>query len=230
MNPRPIDQLRDRLRRSGLSKRYVKRVTAELADHFDCGHERYLEEGLSPQEAEQRAAADLGEHDALCEEILRSHAARPFIQRHPAVSFLVLPVPMLLSAVVMCAVVGVGAFLFVTRVFDVEHTNPTFRLVVLRTFYTSAYVLTPVLALGFCHLAARHRCSPWLALFACLLLCILGGLVKIDLVLCPASGSIKFFRRMGPDYWRLGIPLAVFPAYALLRFLVSRGHRVLARG
>ncbi len=226
MNPRSLDGLRDRLRQEGLSARYLKRLTAELMDHFVTVREQYVREGHSTAEAERLAEQRLGDEDTLYEEIVRCKELQPFVRRHPTVSFVLGPVPILIGAIALFGLLGTGLFLAATRWLDIEYTNPTFRLLVLRSFYAFAYTLTPLLALGFCQLAARHRCSALLALLACLTLCVLGGLVKIDLVLCPASGSIKFFQRVGLDLARFGVPLIVFAGHTAARLLIARRARL----
>ena len=91
----------------------------------------------------------------------------------------------------------------------------------INVFYGLANLVTPLAALAFCRLAARHRVPLILPLVACATLSLAGGFLKLDLVQCLASGSVKYFQRYGLDTARMLFPLAVFVVHSMLRLTAA---------
>jgi len=180
-----------------------------------------VSDGVPHAEAQDRAAVELGDEDELFRQIVTRHPP-PFVCRHPALSFTLGPISALALSVGVFIGVGACLFLTATRVFGVPQTEPTFRWLVLSTFDAFALALTPVLAILFCRTASRHGLSLKFVVAACAILMVAGGFVLTDLVLCPASGSLKYFQRIGLNTPRIALVAAVFAAYAVRRYLRRR--------
>jgi hypothetical protein len=234
LEPTFLDDLRWRLRRHGVSRRYVNRVVDELAEHFDLLVAEHLEHGSRDEEAAQLAQRQLAaDPDALFD---ASCAAAPAASSDwPGGTLLsrilVLPLPLALVTALFCKYAGIFLYILVCRGFGVDYMSPSFVNVVSATFKTCAYGLTPLLALAFCCLAERSRRGVLLALASCLLLSVAGGMLKLDLVQCTASRHVAYFQRYGLDATRLSLPLIIFAAHTVRRLLIpsSFSHPVIGR-
>ena len=234
MEPTFLDDLRWRLRRHGVSRRYVNRVVDELAEHFDLLVAEHLEHGSRDEEAAQLAQRQLAaDPDALFDALVRgrSRGIVGLARRHPLITFLVLPLPLALVTALFCKYAGIFLYILVCRGFGVDYMNASFVNVVSATFKACAYGLTPLLALVFCCLAERSRRGVLLALASCLLLSVAGGMLKLDLVQCTASRHVAYFQRYGLDATRLSLPLIIFAAHTVRRLLIpsSFSHPVIGR-
>ena len=225
MKPQLVDQLCRRLRRHGLSLRYVARVRAELTDHFHCAFDECLSKGINESAAVQQAQARLGDADELFEAIIARREHDSFVHRHPLITFALLPVPIAMVLAYALAFVGRLTYVYVQRRFGIHYMDSTFVAVVGHAFYLAAYGLTPAVALYFCRLAMLYRCPIAFAFISCLTLALAGGILKLDLVQCLLSGSVKYFQRYGWDAVRLSLPLAVFALHTSLR-LAWQGRRM----
>ena len=225
MKPQLVEQLCRRLRRHGLSLRYVARVRAELTDHFYCAFDDCLSSGLAESIAVERAQTRLGDADELFEAIVSRREHDSFVRRHSFATFALLPVP--IAAILAYALAFVGRFTyhFVLARFQINYLDSTVYAVVDQSFKLAAYGLTPLIALYFCRLAMMYRCPVSFAFISCLTLALGGGVLKLDLVQCLLSGSVKYFQRYGWDAVRLSLPLAVFAVHTSLR-LARQGRRM----
>jgi hypothetical protein len=116
-----LDQLRGELARRGLPRAYIERLVSELVDHYtDLLEERSTSMGaarkLQPaadagisHDAERR----LGEPTQLAIFAAEQYHARSFWGRHPWLTYLVMPLPLLIVSAVAfsSALVGVGYLL-----------------------------------------------------------------------------------------------------------------------
>jgi hypothetical protein len=121
------EELRSELRRGGLPPAYIERLVAELDDHFNdlleerstsMGAARKLQfepENLEQQDLEQR----LGEPAQLALFAAEQYHARSFWGRHPLVTYLLGPLPLLVACFVAYAV----AFWAVTWVISLVGTH-----------------------------------------------------------------------------------------------------------
>ena len=225
MKPQLVEHLCRRLRRHGLSLRYVSRVRVELSDHFYCAFDECINAGMSDPDAARTAQSRLGDADELFEAIVARRERDSFVRCHPFITFALMPVPIALTIGILIALIGRGMYRFVLDRYDIHYLDSTFVAVVDHLFYLAAYGVTPLVALYFCRLAWMYRCPISFALVSCLTLCLAGGMLKLDLVQCLLSGSVKYFQRYGWDTARLSLPLAVFVVHTAVRF-ARQGRRM----
>ncbi len=87
MQPQQLNSLGERLLRSGIAPRHVRRYLRELRDHYDDAVQGELQKGANRAAAEEVAANRLGEPERL----LQSALARPELQstvaRYPRLVF-----------------------------------------------------------------------------------------------------------------------------------------------
>jgi len=225
VKPQLVEQLCRRLRRHGLPLRYVARVRAELTDHFYCAFDDCVSGGVAESAAIEEAQSRLGDADDLFEAIVSRREHDSFVHRHPFVTFALFPVPVAVVLAYAIALAGRLTYVYVQRRFNIHYLDSTFVAVVGHSFYLAAYGVTSVVALYFCRLAMLYRCPISFAFISCLTLALAGGALKLDLVQCLLSGSVKYFQRYGWDAARLSLPLAVFAIHTSLRFLLH-GRRM----
>ena len=175
--------------------RYVARVRAELTDHFLCAFDDCLSSGIAEHAAVEHAQHRLGSADELFEAIVSRREHDSFVHRHPFVTFALLPVP--LAIVLACTIAFVGRFTYhyVLERFQLNYLDSTVYAVVDQSFKVAVYGLTPAIALYFCRLGTMYRCPISFAFISCLTLALAGGVLKLDLVQCLLSGSVKYFQR-----------------------------------
>src|SRR5262245_46923954 len=97
------DELRSELRRQGLPHSYVERLLAELDDHYEdlveerstsMGAARKLQsESISQENLQER----LGEPAQLALFAAEQYHARSFWGRHPVLTYLLAPLPLLVA-------------------------------------------------------------------------------------------------------------------------------------
>jgi hypothetical protein len=86
-----IDPLRRRLMELGCPILQVRRLVREVADHREDLKQAALSEGLSGNDAESHANAQLGDPDALAENLMTALRRSSWWGRHSAIGFCVLP-------------------------------------------------------------------------------------------------------------------------------------------
>ena len=225
-----LNEITHRLRRRGVSRRYVRRLVCELDDHLASLASRHRRAGLDEREAQRLAEQEVGDPDALVRAVLSRQRVGALVRRHPFVVFALSPVPLALMIALSCAAVGTAAYLACVRLLHVNQTDATLRFVFHHAFYGLAYGLTPVLALAYCRLAARAGCPAWMAGVASVMLCAAGGFLVVHFVQCKITGSVKYFQWWGMSAPRLALPLAVFAAHTTWRVVRDRlARRALLR-
>lgn len=235
MLPGFLEILRRRLLEAGVSLRYARRATEELADHYEQLRAEHLRTGCPPAEASRRAQEQLvADPDELLDALVERGLHRDgledaggrdgilgsvvaFFVNHPVVTYVVLPVPLAVVIGFACKFLGIGLYTLVCRGFSVDFMDPAFVRIVDRTFYSVAYGLTPVLAAAFCFFSDRSGRGLLFALAACAALAASGGMLKLDLVQCKAGQHVAYFQRYGPDATRLCLPMLVFIGHACYR-------------
>ena len=225
MKPQLVEHLCRRLRRHGLPLRYVARVRAELTDHFYCAFYECVSSGLPDTVATERAQDRLGSVDELFEEIVSRRESESFVHRHPFATFALMPVPIAIVLAYAIGFAGRFTYHYILERFQLNYLDSTVYAVVDQSFKLTVYGLTPLIAVYFCRLAAMYRCPVSFALVSCMMLAFAGGVLKLDLVQCLASGSVKYFQRYGWDAVRLSLPLGVFVLHTALRF-ARQGRRM----
>ena len=229
MTPTFLNELCRKLRRRGVSRRYVRRLACELGDHYESLVALHLRGGHDEPRARQLAQRQIGDPDALVEEIVGRRTLGRCVRRHPFVVFALSPVPLALTMAALWALVFACGYALCVRLLRVSPLNPTLRVTFHYAFYGMAYGLTPLLALAYCRLAARHGRPAWMAGVSSLLLCAAGGCLVVHFVQCKITGSTKYFQWWGPDALRLSLPLAVFALHTAQRAARERLARSAVR-
>ncbi len=109
-SPEFFEQLAAALRENGVTGRAEKQLAAEFRDHFECGLQERLEQGMAPREAELQAVAALGDPDYLAETAANKWRARLWSNRHPWIFGLVSGLGTYLLAVLLVAITACVAF------------------------------------------------------------------------------------------------------------------------
>jgi hypothetical protein len=233
LSPRFLDELNHRLRwQGGLDRRYVRRIVSELADHyfelFDQKRREGLNEVAAANEAQRGVASDPDElFDAIVCRRGRGFAgllARlcTLARQHPFISFILAPLPLMLSIGYTLKFVGVLIYSLVVDQLHVSNINPVLVFIVDQAFNICVYGVTPILALMFCHVAERTGRSILFPLISCLFLAAAGGMLKLDLVQCLASKHVAYFQRYGLNSARLSLPMIVFVLHSVRRLMSPR--------
>ena len=187
------DELQSELKRRGLPRAYIARLLAELDDHYtDLIEERNSRMGaarklnLESDDVQQR----LGEPKQLAIFVADQYHARSFFGRHPLLTFLVGPLPLLWFGLLVCSIVFFAIGLVMQGVDIVwtalfkwslqsipEENHPFVQAVALAVMSWAALVIPSLLA-GWilCRVAARNALHwKWPAL-GCGILAAVAGL------------------------------------------------------
>lgn len=95
---KPFDELRDRLLRSGVAPRHVRRYLAELADHLADLRAEEERAGRSRADAESEALVRLGGMDDLARAMIEQRQFQSWCVRAPWAAFGLAPLLMLVGA------------------------------------------------------------------------------------------------------------------------------------
>lgn len=200
-NPLSLESMSIELVRKGLPSKYVQRVVQELADH----QQDIEDEGLGIRtsggsSSPTREADRLGDPHSLVNAIVSTYRARTFWGRHPWLTFVIAPIPVVILSfigVILLAVlmeragdcIGIGMW--------PEHKPisewPVFSVWCLLSFYYGLMFAPSVLvSVSLCRLAARAGRGYRWVLAGCLMVGLFAGSVCYRCVLpaTPGTGSI----------------------------------------
>ena len=175
----PIESLRRKLLRGGVSPRYVRRYCAELSDHFHMAVEENRSAGLSPEEATADACRQLGDRETLFQSVVEHRAALAFARRYPAITFLLLPILALIATKTLIVLVSMLAGLVTSRWSAqsftwIELLRPIAHL-------SLKFGAPLVVALLYCILAHRCGCRPFWPVLSALLIGFVASGVQFEL-------------------------------------------------
>ncbi len=85
-------ELRDQLLASGVAPRRVRRIVAELEDHFDDLASEALADGGSTEAATAFALRRIGDQSLIAERLLECAEFRTWVYRYPRIARIYLPV------------------------------------------------------------------------------------------------------------------------------------------
>lgn len=215
----PFESLRRRLIDDGFAPRYARRLSGELADHFESLRAELACDGLDPDAAEACARQRIGTDEAILDRARAMSRHRSLVRRRPVWCFIIAPfVVMAIAAlIIVIAVVIVAEFI---------PLGPDSRAPVLSYLATrlALPIIATLLASGWIAHAHRRSC-PWRwPLVACGLLAAMCATVGIH-VMSPTStspGTIAIGVGPPPQNWMMVLPLAVFVAYWILLRLRSQ--------
>lgn len=216
-NQRPLETLHTDLIRRGLPAWYVRRVAEELEDHQED-----LEANALPG-SESR----LGNVAELADRIVAEFRASRFAGRHPALVFVIAPIPLVVLTWVGIALgLALGCSLEAAEgVEDYLIVNIGAGLI----YYTLRFVPFAAAALILCRSAYRAARGRW-SLAACVLVALLAGSLVADLKFHVGTelGTLDFrpifltpgiathsFAAIGGQVAQMAVPLAIWVCFAV---------------
>jgi hypothetical protein len=230
MENRPsLEKLRGELLGQGLPRAYVERLLAELDDHFsDFLEERSSTMGAARKlqfesnEVEQR----LGEPARLAVFAAEQYHARSFWGRHPWLTFVFGPLPLLvlcwIASAIALQVIFVSIGYVATHAFGwpAELEKPGdylwLQAAIVTTISWYAVVFPPLAVAGLmCRIARRNALSWRWPIVACLLLAFVAGCFTISYRLAVEPRDGQFMVGLGFSGSARGILLEFLPKFAL---------------
>ncbi len=200
------DELRAELVRRGLPRPYIERLLSELDDHFtDLIEERSSTMGAARklQIESDKAQQRLGEPAQLALFAAEQYHARSFWGRHPVVTFVFGPLPMLVACWIatMLSITGIGMGL----AYVCEHwfglSQATWKpkdhlwaqAIVMVAVSWFVIVFPPLAVAGLlCRVARRNAVNWRWPIVACTLLAIVAGLLSVSYRLALAWNEGQF--------------------------------------
>ena len=192
----PLVKLHAHLLGRGLPAAYVGRTVQELADHHAD-----LVEGAACEQADgaDQAWQKLGDVERLGDELVRKYRARSFAGRHPLLTFVAAPLPLVVTLWAATFFAGWAAVFNVAELLGnaleqraptdwVAGTWPLPTWLVLTVHYAIEALPPAVCAWWFCRLASRSGRELRWAVVACGLIVLLSCLVYSDLRM-PGEGK-----------------------------------------
>lgn len=177
-----FNRMSERLLKSGIAPRHVRRYVRELSDHFDDLVREETAGGASRELAETRALSRLGNDDDLAEAMLSRPELRSLTARYPWAVFGLGPVALLALSVVGALYLEVWLLNQSGEIFTYMTGQPpgpvTARLAtrIYTVYNTLAVYAVPLLfAWAFYWLGSRQRMRPAWIVTGVALLCVLGG-------------------------------------------------------
>jgi len=174
-----LNQLQAALARQKLPPFYVERLVAELSDHITDS----LEDRMSTDAKDLRHfTSPLGSPTAVAAAAIGEFRKRRFSTRHPILSFVVMPVLLLLVgwiSVVLLFVLGAQAVLWLSG--ESGEKFPQWLIACLPVL-TGAFVLAPIVLVAalVCRVAGRSAIGWKWPVIACILLAFVGGAALFD--------------------------------------------------
>jgi hypothetical protein len=159
VNPSWLEQLREQLSHQGLSPSYIERLVQELSDHFSD----ITEEKMSKDAIETCSAAERMGHPTDLAQVVGTEYRRWFFCRnHPVLTFIVLPIPLLMILWAVEVLIGSVA----------NMAMPHFENVLLEApleLITFVLLLTPPAFSGLilCRLARWSGQTWWWSMLSC---------------------------------------------------------------
>ena len=149
MQPQQFELLGERLLRSGIAPRHVRRYLRELRDHYDDAVQGELRKGAGRAAAEESASKRLGEPDHLLESALARPELLSWSRRWPWAVYIVAPLLLFPAAFVATILAMVGLMQIVMP--GTEVPFPTPLLEILKAIrLLNLYVLPVIAASVFC--------------------------------------------------------------------------------
>ena len=222
MQPHQFELLGQRLLRSGIAPRHVRRYLRELRDHYDDAVQGELRKGAGRAAAEESASKRLGEPDHLVESALARPELLSWSRRWPWAVYIVAPLLLFPAAFVATILAMVG----LTRIVmpGMEGTFPTpLREILEAIRLLGLYVLPVIAASGFALLARRRGVSRAWAWASITLITFVGALPNLDVYADQIGAGIGFSTRLDflvGMFLQRWLPTAV----AAVMLYVAAGH------
>lgn len=220
-------ELRDELTRRGLSPAYIERLLSELDDHYvDLLAERSSTMGAARKlQFDESPAIDpqqqLGEPACLAVFAAEQYHARSFWGRHPVVTFVLVPLPMLVISCFLAlygiAWLSAGANYALEHWFGLSISNwqPGDHLMVqvaaiVFVSWLLIVALPMAVAWPLCRIAARNAFNWHWPIASCFLLAFANGCLAV---------SYRLSVQPHEGYFSIDLGFALSPQWLLLVFL-----------
>ncbi len=222
MQPQQLESLGERLLRSGIAPRHVRRYLRELRDHYDDAVQGELRKGVSRATAEEAAATRVGDPDHLVESALARPELLSWSRRWPCAVYIVAPLLLFPAAFVATILAMVGLAQIVLP--QTELPFPTPLLEILKAIrLLNLYVLPVIAASGFALLAKRRGVSRAWAWASITLITFVGALPNLDVYAHQIGAGIGFSTRLDflvGMFLQRWLPTAV----AAVMLYIAAGH------
>jgi hypothetical protein len=202
--PQWPERLQEELRKRGLPPGYAARLAEELTDHFTD-----IQKESRSMDARSSAEETVGRPELLAAVAGREFRRRTFAGRHPVLTFVLGPIPIVLVAFLapLIACIGCCWLIGTIRGEDMVPGRPIYGEAVLSFVLTYLLRLTPF-ALStwlFVRLARRARRPAW-GVIACAIVAVFASIFHV--LISPATGAEPGKLMIGFDF---GNQLAVWP-------------------
>lgn len=229
------NQLQRELARQGLPRLYTERLMDELLDHALC-----LKEETNVMDATKTKATKIpdapveriGKPEQLAQAAGEEYRRRTWLGRHPVLTFLIAPLPMLVLSWILCLLVFVGTAELLEEFNEgpqglTKSTVSATTLLLMETaFYVWAaapFVLTTCLL---CWMAQRTARGPKWMLAAGLIVTLVAAMYQLDMALPTQPGNGQLSADMGFPPWQTKASAAESEAdtisFATSRHLLGR--------
>lgn len=172
-----FDDVKERLLRSGVAPRHVRRYIGELGDHFDDLVGEAMAGGMTRGGAEKNARARLGRDHDLAKVMLERPELRSWSTCYPWAVFVLGPAVLPLTALVAAVFVEGFCFNVITTFYkNPAHLPPPtwFNDIVSAWNWSATHVLPLIIAILLCLMGIRQRTKPaWI--FAAVAIACIGG-------------------------------------------------------
>jgi len=203
----------------GLPRNYIRRLTDELAEH-------YQDLSMENQSMDANLLAErLGTPAELAERAVQEMRGRRFAGRHPLVTFVAAPLPITVVLLLGFGLTFLATLSFVPEDSDAGEAIPGWVATVLPTLVWAMRFLPFIAGASFfCWLGNRALCGPRWSFAACALVGVLASLFAISLTLPtagPGSGTLTLGFSIPPGSMQLlqaVAPMAVWGIFAWSRF------------
>ena len=235
--PQPrFERLSERLLKSGIAPRHVRRYVRELGDHFDDLVNEEREGGATRELAQTNALARLGNDDNLAEAMLERPGLRSLASRYPWAVFGLGPIAMLALGLAVALAAEIGIIELATAYGSAIGLKPgpdaarwfTRVLLVWNTF--AVYFVPLAFAALFYLVGSRQRMRPAWIITGVALICVLGGFQNLIFydkgyvgggVLLIESGLVSPFVHFTDDSFFSPFPYAEGFARAAMNLAIA---------
>jgi len=215
-----LHELRERLLRSGVAPRHVRRYVAELDDHLADLRAEGEGAGLSRAEADSAALVRLGGIDELSAAMAERTRFRSWCSKAPWAAFGLAPV-ILLSGnyLVACLILWTGWNIFLPGVRSPFIPVSGLAMPYFAVGKTIFFCAPVVIGWGIGFIAARQRLRAFWPLIGLLLVSLVGGMARVHAVPpshAAAAGHVSMSLALGD--FVLGITNGLLHAFVILLF------------
>jgi hypothetical protein len=155
-----LDKLGERLLRSGVAPRHVRRALFELKGHFADLVDELQSKGCSRAESESQAWVRLGSDDTFVASVLARPELRSWAHRWPWLAFAVLPLVTFIALFVLSMVLLAGVLTFSEHALGVMPGSSVGLHWVEAAFLSSALWIAPLVAGAIACFQAARRGAP----------------------------------------------------------------------